>query len=237
MKKLLILAVVSVLIVSVSITSISAQSQYEIPSWVKGVANFWVEGNISDSEFGEGLSFLIDSEIIKVPLIQELQNEISQLKAENSELHAKLNLPTPQPTPQPVPSIDISVQTDDDNYDEGDIIVISGNISERVGSTPITYQLFTEGNIVDIAQIAIAYDGSYSHTVIAEGPLWDKQGKYTVRVSYGEGNIAETGFSYTPKTDIPESSVPGHQLTVARAGHLLPIAEMVLICLMQINAG
>jgi len=84
-------------------TSISALIQYDIPSWVKGVANFWAEGNISDSEFGEALSFLIDNEIIKVPKIQELQNEITQLKAENSELRAKLNLPEPEPEPTPKP--------------------------------------------------------------------------------------------------------------------------------------
>lgn len=86
-------------------TSISALIQYDIPSWVKGVANFWAEGNISDSEFGEALSFLIDNEIIKVPKIQELQNEITQLKAENSELRTKLNLPKhePEPTLEPEP--------------------------------------------------------------------------------------------------------------------------------------
>ena len=91
----------------VAFTSISALIQYDIPSWVKGVANFWAEGNISDSEFGEALSFLIDNEIIKVPKIQELQNEITQLKAENSELRAKLNLsePEPEPTPEPEPEI------------------------------------------------------------------------------------------------------------------------------------
>ena len=84
-------------------TSISTLIQYDIPSWVKGVANFWAEGNISDSEFGEALSFLIANEIIKVPKIQELQNEITQLKAENSELRAKLNLPEPEPEPTPKP--------------------------------------------------------------------------------------------------------------------------------------
>jgi len=95
-KKILLFAVVSVLIVSVSVTSISAQSQYDIPAWVKGIAGFWAEDKISDSEFGEGLSFLIDSNIIKVPLIQELQNEISQLEStvtqletENKELRSK----------------------------------------------------------------------------------------------------------------------------------------------------
>ena len=86
----------------------------------------------------------------------------------------------------------ISVQTDDNNYDEGDTILISGKISTIVGSTPVTLQLFYEGNLIDIAQITVAQDGSYSHTVIAEGPLWKKQGIYTVRVSYGEGNVAES---------------------------------------------
>ena len=83
MKKVLLFAIISALIVSVSVTSIYAQSQYDIPAWVKGVAGFWAEDKITDSEFGEGLSFLIDNEIIKVPLIQELQNQINQLKAEN----------------------------------------------------------------------------------------------------------------------------------------------------------
>jgi len=46
-KKILLLAVIPVLIVSVSVTSISAQSQYDIPSWVKGIAGFWAEDKIT----------------------------------------------------------------------------------------------------------------------------------------------------------------------------------------------
>lgn len=100
----------------------------------------------------------------------------------------------------------ISVQTDDNHYDEGDTIVVSGNITTIVGTTPITLQLFSEGNMVDIAQITVAQDGSYSHTIIAEGPLWKKSGEYTVRASYGEGNIAESEFSYSPKSEIITTS-------------------------------
>jgi len=95
----------------------------------------------------------------------------------------------------------ISVQTDDKNYDEGDTIVISGQVTTVIGSTPITLQLFMEGHMVDIAQITVAQDGTYSHTILAEGPLWTKQGKYIVRVSYGEGNIAESEFNYVPKSE------------------------------------
>jgi len=100
----------------------------------------------------------------------------------------------------------ISVQTDDNNYDESDTIVISGMVTTIVGETPITLQLFSEGNLVDIAQITVAQDGSYSHTVLAEGPLWKKVGTYTVRVSYGEGNIAESEFTYTPKSESIETT-------------------------------
>jgi len=66
-------------------------------------------------------------------------------------------------------------------------------------------QLFNQGNLVDIAQITVAEDGSYSHTVRAEGPLWSKAGEYTVRVSFGEGNIAETQFTFSPKTETSET--------------------------------
>ena len=100
----------------------------------------------------------------------------------------------------------ISVKTDDKNYDEGDTIVISGNVTTVVGGTPVTLQLFTGGTLVDIAQITVAQDGTYSHTIIAEGPLWDKAGDYLVRVLYGEGNIAESEFSYTPESKIVETT-------------------------------
>jgi len=96
----------------------------------------------------------------------------------------------------------ISVQTDDNVYDEGDTIVISGAVTTIVGNTPATLQLLFEGNLVDIAQITIAQDGSYSYTIIAEGPLWKKQGDYTVRMSYGERNTVESEFSYFPKSAI-----------------------------------
>ena len=90
MKKILLFAVVSIVIASVSISSISAQSQYEIPSWVKGIAGFWAEGNISDEEFGEGISFLIENQVIKVPLVQKLIDENAQLKQEIAELNLLL---------------------------------------------------------------------------------------------------------------------------------------------------
>jgi predicted secreted protein with PEFG-CTERM motif len=98
----------------------------------------------------------------------------------------------------------ILVNTDDINYDEGDTIFISGTVFTIIGDTQVTMQLFYEGNMIEIAQIKVALDGNYSHTVLAEGPQWKNQGDYIVKVVYGEDNVAETSFNYTPESDIVE---------------------------------
>ena len=98
----------------------------------------------------------------------------------------------------------ISVQTDDNNYSEKDTIVISGEIATIIGDTQVTMQLFQGANLIEIAQIKVSQDGNYSHRINAEGPLWTNQGTYMVKVTYGEANVAETLFEYTPKADIIE---------------------------------
>jgi len=96
----------------------------------------------------------------------------------------------------------ISVQTDNTTYDEGDTIVVSGQIQTIIGQTPVTLQLFKDGNMIEIAQIIVSKDGNYSYTILAEGSLWQSQGEYIVKVTYGEGNIAETSFLYTPNSEV-----------------------------------
>jgi predicted secreted protein with PEFG-CTERM motif len=96
----------------------------------------------------------------------------------------------------------ISVQTDNTTYDEGDTIIISGQIEIIVGETPITLQLFRDGNMVEIAQINVSKDGNYSYPILAQGSMWQSQGEYIVKVTYGEGNIAETAFFYMPDSEV-----------------------------------
>ena len=93
----------------------------------------------------------------------------------------------------------ISVQTDDNHYDEGDTIVISGIVNTVIGKTPIIIQIIHEATYIHLAQIEVAQDGSFTETVIAEGPLWKKDGEYTIRASY-QDQTTETEFSYTPKS-------------------------------------
>jgi len=101
----------------------------------------------------------------------------------------------------------ISVQTDDNHYDEGDTIVISGEVTTVLAGDEITLLIiFDEEKIVEIAQITVAQDGSYSHTVIAEGLQWRNDGDYIVKVQYGIASIAEAEFSYTTKSESIETT-------------------------------
>ena len=61
-KKILLLSFLPLLLVPVY----AQEATTDIPVWVKGVANFWVEGNISDDEFGEAITFLIEQRIFKI---------------------------------------------------------------------------------------------------------------------------------------------------------------------------
>ncbi|HSG84425.1 MAG TPA: PEFG-CTERM sorting domain-containing protein [Nitrosopumilus sp.] len=101
----------------------------------------------------------------------------------------------------------ISIQTDDNHYDEGDAIVVSGNVNIVIGETPLILQLFNQGNLIDIAQLTVSQDGSFTKTFLAEGALWKKSGEYTIIASYQEHQI-ETGFSYTPKSEAVITTEP-----------------------------
>jgi len=100
----------------------------------------------------------------------------------------------------------LSVATSENTYNEGDTVVISGQVTTVIFETPVTIQIFHVTTLVEIAQLEIGQDGSFTHTILAEGPLWSKDGEYTVRASYGQGNIAEVSFDFITKQTVPETT-------------------------------
>ena len=77
-----------VLVMSFGMMTTYAQSE-SIPKWIKGVAGFWAEDKITDSEFIEVLEFLINQDIIKI----DDQNVIAK-ESENIETKENLNKQT-----------------------------------------------------------------------------------------------------------------------------------------------
>lgn len=100
----------------------------------------------------------------------------------------------------------LSVKTSENSYEEGDTIIIFGNVTSIILDTPVTLQIFHEGNLVDIAQITVAQDGKFTHTMLAKGPLWQKEGKYIVRASYGANYMVETNFEYSTELSVIETT-------------------------------
>ena len=102
--------------------------------------------------------------------------------------------------------VPILVEVSSSSYEEGDIIVISGKVSTIILDYQVTIQIFNEGNLIEIAQLVVAQDGSFTHTIIAQGPQWQNEGNYAIRASYGEGNVAEANFEFFLYKEIAELS-------------------------------
>lgn len=61
------------------ITSSNSVSNVSIPIWVKHVAKFWSGGIITDTQFIQGIQYLIDTNIIKIPSSGAANNVLSQI--------------------------------------------------------------------------------------------------------------------------------------------------------------
>ena len=96
----------------------------------------------------------------------------------------------------------VTVATDSSSYEEGEMISVSGSVSDYDESDPfknfdVTIKLVApNGNIVSISQIPLNSDGSYSTFIPAQGPLWKFYGDYTVSVSHGSDRNASTTFTF-----------------------------------------
>jgi hypothetical protein len=100
-------------------------------------------------------------------------------------------------------------------YQQGEAVVISGKVDAVLENTPIIIQIYFNQNLVDIAQVDVAQDGSFTHSVIAEGPYWKSDGKYTVKATYGvTGNVYEASFDFQTK----ESASTTTEIFEVRAG-------------------
>ena len=96
----------------------------------------------------------------------------------------------------------ITVVTDSTSYETGEIISVSGSVSDYDESDPfknfdMTLKLIApNGNIVTISQLPLNSDGSYSTFIPAQGPLWKYDGDYTVSVSHGSDKNASATFTF-----------------------------------------
>jgi len=90
----------------------------------------------------------------------------------------------------------ISLSTSSDIYYGGDYVVIFGSVNTIFENMPITIQIYHESNLVDVAQVPVAQDGTFVKSFNAVGQQWNEEGTYIARVQYTPTQIGETTFEF-----------------------------------------
>ena len=96
----------------------------------------------------------------------------------------------------------VSIATDSSSYKTGEMIKISGSVSDYDQGDPyknfdVTIRLIApNNNIINFSQVPLDSDGSYSTFIPAEGPLWKIEGEYTVSANHGSDRNASTTFTF-----------------------------------------
>ena len=92
----------------------------------------------------------------------------------------------------------IVVTTDKPSYEDGDTILVTGEVRELLSGYPISLRVIApNGNLVTVAQIDVGSDKKFSTELIAGGALMRSEGTYTITVLYGtESRTSETTFTF-----------------------------------------
>ena len=94
----------------------------------------------------------------------------------------------------------VTVMIDKPSYLDGDQMTISGTVSTQL-NVPISFIIKDPSqNPVEIGQVSVNPDNTYSTQITAGGRLWSTTGTYEIDVTYGSAtNTAKTTFEFTSK--------------------------------------
>ena len=90
----------------------------------------------------------------------------------------------------------ISLSTSNNIYYSGDYVVVFGAVNTIFENMPLTIQIYYKSNLVDVAQVIVAQDGTFVKSFNAVGQQWIAEGTYKIRVQYTSTQIAETTFEF-----------------------------------------
>src|SRR5579864_5354997 len=102
--------------------------------------------------------------------------------------------------PTTTTGVPITVTTDKTSYNDGDKLTISGTTQDYISGTPVSVIVRNPiGNVVQIAQVDLGSDRTYSTTITVGGSsLWQAAGTYEVDVQFGsKDRSAKTTFQFT----------------------------------------
>jgi predicted secreted protein with PEFG-CTERM motif len=131
----------------------------------------------------------------------------------------------------------ITVSTDKNAYEDGETILVTGTVRERLSGYPVTLQVFAaNGNLVTVQQLDVSSEKTYGVEITAGGALWRSAGTYTIKVMYGtESRTAETTFKFSgsaggPSTGTKSIAVTGTDFLVnysIKGGRVISITPSI----------
>ena len=102
----------------------------------------------------------------------------------------------------------LSVTLSKDVYSKGDILVVYGNVPIVFEDIPdLTIQILFDEQVIEIAQIKVAKDGTFAKDFNTNAEKWAHDGQYTAKVYYTEDLFTETYFQFFQNIVTETSSV------------------------------
>jgi len=117
--------------------------------------------------------------------------------------HHPVNFGTEQSDP-------LLINTDSDTYDHESVIAIDGSVANTARGTDVTIVITGPMGIVQIAQVPVSSDGSFSTTVNTASAMMKYDGEYKIKATYGTQDL--NAVVYVNLVDGMEAgSMSGHE--------------------------
>ena len=89
----------------------------------------------------------------------------------------------------------VTISTSSDIYYSGDYVVVFGTVGTIFEGMPVIIRIHNDANLVEIAQVNVAKDGTYYKSFNASGSQWVNEGTYQASAKYAT-EVAETTFEF-----------------------------------------
>ena len=100
----------------------------------------------------------------------------------------------------------VTISTSSDIYYSGDYVVVFGTVGTIFEGMPVIIRIHNDANLVEIAQVNVAKDGTYFKSFNASGSQWVNEGTYQASAKYAT-EVAETTFEFFAQVIDKSSSV------------------------------
>ena len=115
----------------------------------------------------------------------------------------------------------MTIVTDSSSYEAGEMINVSGSVSDYDESDPFSSSDVTitvldpKNNRINLSQIPLDSDGSFSTYISAQGPLWKFDGDYTIFVSHGTDRNTSITFAFILAPEVIEEEVIEEEIEIS----------------------